>query len=832
MTTPASGDMLAFSLNPAIRNKPPQWEPRFASGWQHHEAPLADLRAAIQAGSAFIAAAMNSDHRSSAAFRHADLAVVDIDSGLSVEQFLAHDLAPYAAYVYTTASHEPEQGKHRFRVLFRLPERVDDPDLYKAIITLLTRALGGDRSCTDCCRLFYGCDHGREPLWNPDTQLPAALLQDAATELEASRRRFDRATSEHSEQDIGRAIHVLEQVIPPTEDGERDRFVKVTAAASSAGEALFAAWSDWASRGHHGTGKNARQTSERFFRGFHGRSSLATLFFLASESDPDWRKQLPDELKSSDRDSFFRATGVAGYDHEDFLGLEELEELAAAANADDETPSLFDPERPWARTAVLSPPSAAQAVAQAANPRQLTADNDIDDEDVDDEFLDDDNPAYQAPPPQDPHAPAVRRGRRDGQRQQNAVLAIRDRLKALYPGLRLNAMSLELEYGPAHAPRLIHDASDAYLRISATSDQPFSKTMVFDMANLLGYENRYHPVKAYLEHCAANAEPCPYFDRIASELIGIPDDPLQSPYFPSGERVADVIMKRFLIGAVARILEPGCTHDWMPILIGSQNCGKSNFFKYLTPPRSLESALDGNPENNDYPWVSTIQHGIAILKERPHMLHASWIVVLDEVERYFRRRYTEELKNLISVAVDRSARKYENERSYPRAFVLCGATNATDFLCDPTGNRRFLPITVIGKVPSADNASIRIVDLDRLKRNRDAIWAAAYRAYLDCPVHTFSSGELAHLDTYINSFQRDSPVESELLRILEINSSGIYQGQSYVTLADVFRWMDVPLDRHTSMQLPITDVMKRYGWTMKRITTMGKTLRVWLRPKE
>lgn len=809
MSNASAGDTIAFSLNPAIRNKPPQWEPRFASGWQQHQAPLAELRAAIEAGSAFIAAAMGSDHRSSSAFRYADLAVVDIDSGLDLDAFRAHGLAAYAAYVYTTASHDPAQGRHRFRVLFRLPRRIDDADLYKAVITLLTRDLGGDRSCTDCCRLFYGYDRSEQPLWNPEAILPEALLDDAARELEAAQRRFDRATAENDELSLQRAIYVLEQVIPPTSDGERDAFVKVTAAASSGGEALFAAWSDWASRGHHGSGKNARQASEKFFRGFHGRSSLGTLFFLAREADPDWRRHLPEDLKGGDGPSFFQTTGVAGYDHEDFLGFDPFEAPPLAGDQDG-TASLFDAERPWAKTAMLPAPVIAIA-------------DDSEDDGGGEEFDDlDGNPANQ-PPPGDAHSPLVRRGRRGGQGDTDTIHVVKERLKQLYPGLRLNAMSLDLEYGPASSPRRVHDIASAYIYISAGTGEVYSKTMVYDLAQVLGYENRYHPVKAYLEYCAANAEPCPYFETLASELLGVPSDPLQSPRMDSGQLLPDLILKRFLVGAVARVIEPGCAHDWMPILIGSQNSGKSNFFRYLTPPSHLEPG--------SYPWVSTIQHGISYLKERPHMLHASWIVVLDEIERYFKRQYTEELKNLVSVPVDRSARKYENERSFPRAFVLCGATNSTDFLCDPTGNRRFLPITVIGKVPSADNPLIPIIDLDRLKADRDSIWAAAYKAYLDNPVHTFSSHELSQIEDYLNGFQRDSPMETEVLRVVETNNTGIHQGRSYITLADVFRWMDIPLDRHHNMQMPITDVLKRYGWTLKRVSIMGKTQRIWLRPK-
>ena len=78
--------------------------------------------------------------------------------------------------------------------------------------------------------------------------------------------------------------------------------------------------------------------------------------------------------------------------------------------------------------------------------------------------------------------------------------------------------------------------------------------------------------------------PCPYFDRLATTLIGVEEDDRTNPVMPSGQRYADVVLKRFFIGAVARLFHPGCRHDWMPVFIGSQNCGKSSFFSYITPP--------------------------------------------------------------------------------------------------------------------------------------------------------------------------------------------------------------------------------------------------------
>lgn len=287
-----------------------------------------------------------------------------------------------------------------------------------------------------------------------------------------------------------------------------------------------------------------------------------------------------------------------------------------------------------------------------------------------------------------------------------------------------------------------------------------------------------------------------------------------------GSTLADVILKRFLIGAVARVIDPGCVHDWMPVLIGSQNCGKSTFFSYLTPP---------HPINGTYPWVTTMQQSIEYLKDKPHALHAGFIVVMDEFERYTKRKYSEELKNLVSVGTDRSARKYENEKSYPRAFVLAGATNSSDFLSDPSGNRRFLPIKVVGKVPSKENPSIKIIDLDRLKKDRDSIWVSAYRRYQDKPQHVFTSAEISYISDYADSFTRDQPYEVAVREVLKRHTSGYHQNKPYITLADMFSQLDIPITQQSQMSRNITDCMTREGCEKKKIKKNGEQFRVWIK---
>ena len=780
---------IEFSIHPTIINKPTHWMSSFGKDWERIKGDITSLRDKVMRGKAFIPAAMISGHRNSAAFDHADLAVVDIDNGLTVDEFLRHPLAANAAWVYTSASHNVSKGKHRFRVIFQLPFRITDGELYQSITGLLIKSLGGDANCSDRCRIFYGNNNAETPLWQPNASLPESLIEDAKQSLVNTKTLYNSQSADVDEHSINLAAYCLEHILEPTADGERDQFCNITRAASTGGDALFPYWSDWASRGHHGKGKNSSQSSEKFFRGWRGRS-LATIFWAADTQQPGWRKSLPPELKESGSDFKLGVHGSAfgGYSHEDFLGDDDFMVEDTKSN-EEQTQGLFDQNKPWTKIAVLER---------------------------------DDSTKNQEPPVpnlvEEREPPS--RPRRGQGNEEDLVERIKNLLQQHYNGLRLNCMSQELVYGPKDNPQSIHDISQAYVYISRGQGQVFPKTLVFDLAGVIGYENRFHPVKSYLEHCAASNDPCPYFDSLATELLGVPTDAIQNPRMPCGNYLADVILKRFLIGAVARVVSPGCRHDWMPILIGSQNCGKTTFFQYLTPP-----SLD---DPGTYPWVPTMQQGIEYLKDKPHALHAGFIVVMDEFERFTKRKYSEELKNLVSVSIDRSARKYENEKSFPRAFVLAGATNNSDFLCDPTGNRRFMPIIVQGKVPSKENPNLKIIDLDRLKRDRNSIWAAAYKAYLDNPVHVFSSYELSFISEYQDSFTRDTPIDAVVSRALEGNTSGYHDSRPYIVLADLFGWIDINVAQQGQMNIPVTDCLKRLGYIPKRIKENGKGKRVWI----
>ena len=698
--------------------------------------------------------------------------VIDVDHGLQIADFLAHPLAKQCAWVYTTSNHS--EAQNRYRAIFQLQESVHNAEHYKAIVSLLIKAIGGDKACSDACRLYYGNDQATHPLWQPKAFLDIAILKDAQIEAAKQDLIFNARSTDFEPDDIERAIFCLEEVIEPTCDGEREsKFLPITMACSRVGAALFPAWQDWAQRGHHG--KKGRQSSQKYFEGSQSsKHTLGTVFYLAGQDDPNWRDRLPEELRDGyKRYSIWERFGVAGYEPEDFMQDDDGDLHEALERAADEAAELIEPSH---ITALLSEPD-------DDDPKPWRDDDDDDE-----------------PDPSDIKS--------KGSKELPENLAL-NAVKEQFPQLRYNTTSGTYEYGSIHKPgKLAQDQMEhAYMKVNPKAGISIPKAMIKDAIVMMAEENRYSPVVRYLNSCAANAVPVNYLHRIGSELLGLPEEGANNPRLESGQLLHDAIMQRFFVGAVARALNPGCTHDWMPILVGSQACGKSSFLQYITPP---------NPENGTYEWSCLIQQDINTLANRPHKLHAGWIVVMDECERYFHRRNVEQLKNLVSTPVDRSALKYRNEMSFPRTFVLAGACNNTDFLSDPTGNRRFMPVIIEGKVKS--KRGVKTIDLDRVKRERDNIWAAAYAAYLDNPVHLFDSSELVEVADYVSSFEQENPLDKKVLNLSSSRISGtrVVRGtgreERYWRTADLLEWLEVPTAQQNSMVQLVTDSLKRLGF--------------------
>lgn len=164
---------------------------------------------------------------------------------------------------------------------------------------------------------------------------------------------------------------------------------------------------------------------------------------------------------------------------------------------------------------------------------------------------------------------------------------------------------------------------------------------------------------------------------------------------------------RFLVGAVARILESGITHDWIPVLTGEQVLGKSRSLRDLLPPKhQLDWYADGVSLDED--------------KQRIHEgIGGAILVEFSEMAGYRSARAVEHFKSFLDTRVDRYRRPYAYAATdNKREWVGAGTTNCGGIPPDPTGSRRY------ALVECGDKA-----DWSYIPKNRDMLWAEALATF-------------------------------------------------------------------------------------------------------
>ena len=222
---------------------------------------------------------------------------------------------------------------------------------------------------------------------------------------------------------------------------------------------------------------------------------------------------------------------------------------------------------------------------------------------------------------------------------------------------------------------------------------------------LLDGPRRYNPVLAHLTPLVWDG-----VDRF-SEVADCMD--------VADRQILDYALQKFFIGAVAaadyaehsphNFAEP--KFDLVFTLQGPQGIGKTQFFGSLLPKELKEYYRTGvrlggtGSENKDAIMLAT----------------SGWIVELGELDSTFSRKGNSETKGFLSNSVDSLRLPYgEKIVATPRQSIYVGSVNPSDFLTDPTGARRYLPVSV----SSIDAARIQKIDKDQL-------WAQAMKMYLD-----------------------------------------------------------------------------------------------------
>ncbi len=210
---------------------------------------------------------------------------------------------------------------------------------------------------------------------------------------------------------------------------------------------------------------------------------------------------------------------------------------------------------------------------------------------------------------------------------------------------------------------------------------------LLDPAILVAAEaNSYHPVRDYLNGLEWDSNP--RIDTFAANYLG-------------GDLSAYTcaVGAAFLIGCVARVMQPGCKLDTCIVLEGRQGKFKSTALEVLAGE-----------------WFADSKLAIGD-KDGMQALAGVWLYELAELAS-FGKSDVETHKAFLSSRKDHYRPSYGRYAiDVPRQTAFAGTTNAGQYLQDETGGRRFNPLKT---------GDINIV---ALRADRDQLWAEALHRY-------------------------------------------------------------------------------------------------------
>lgn len=96
------------------------------------------------------------DHRKLVNFEYMDWCILDIDEGMEVDEAVHNFFCDQVHIIATSVSHNPP-GKHRFRVLRPLKQRIYDLETAKATLRHEVKKYGADKKCGQPAALFCHC---------------------------------------------------------------------------------------------------------------------------------------------------------------------------------------------------------------------------------------------------------------------------------------------------------------------------------------------------------------------------------------------------------------------------------------------------------------------------------------------------------------------------------------------------------------------------------------------------------------------------------------------------------------------------------------------------
>ena len=357
--------------------------------------------------------------------------------------------------------------------------------------------------------------------------------------------------------------------------------------------------------------------------------------------------------------------------------------------------------------------------------------------------------------------------------------------------LKFNEMTQEIEFCGKPV-----DLSGCYPQMILESECALKagKEKAVDLITMVAKTmGSYHPVRDYLKNLPP-AEDSSFLNDLATRYLGN-NDPL-----------ANIYLRKTLIGAVERVLNPGSKMDTMCILYGSQGIGKSTFWSELV------SVLPGKLLFTDS--LQDLSN-----KDELAKLRRFWNLELAEIDFLFSTKAKEQFKRFLSAPDDTYRPPYaRSNQTVPRTCFFTGSTNRKELLSDESGSRRFWIIECLcKKIPTK-----------LLKEERDKIWAAAYRAVLEGELCYLTDDEQSSSNEANKAFQDVDPWLSIINDYVTTNH--YYTISTAAVYKNAVNMNEDRWDKKSSNR--IGAIMRTLGYDYKTKRENGACVKVWVKPLE
>lgn len=313
-----------------------------------------------------------------------------------------------------------------------------------------------------------------------------------------------------------------------------------------------------------------------------------------------------------------------------------------------------------------------------------------------------------------------------------------------------------------------------YLQCLERDGVVVKKDMIIDTFLMFASQNEYDPVAEYLETC---------YQKYGDSTIHLLENAADR-YLHTNVPIYNTYLKKTLVGAVKRTFEAGCKFETALVIYGKQGALKSTFWR----------VLGGD-------WFDDTVQGFD--RDEKQKLHQYWIEEFGEIEKVSNKHDVSQIKAFLSNQNDVFRVPFgRSSRAYPRKFIIVGSTNKPDILQDSTGDRRFWIIDIYHNE--------EVIDIDKVREERDQLWAAAYALYKNRESVFLPREDDAVRDELNEQYRAEDPWEEPVTNYLEHFAT--------VKMVDILKnCLDIPIERHDyKTQTRVATILRKIGWDKGR----------------